>query len=235
MFDNISYISVEKVKQSRNIYITGGIEGTFFICIDPWDTPEEQKRWWKFSTNPFDLDFMKFVSVGRCFLNSKLDYVKDVDAIFRYLMVFSDEVSSLKNASIIHKIFYTNGTISEVLEKNRNIKMTKQYVYQIKVKWREAIINWLNKLFDQFDRETNTIEYFEKYYNDWIRLVDKIQMMPREKYNILWRFINLYDIKSYRDFALNWKAVLKNNVSIKGLSKYDKIKIGIMFDVNGII
>lgn len=220
-------LPLKDVLSSDNIYITGGNQCIFFLNFDSWDVPVEEKNWYKFSINPYDADFLKFVSIGHNFFDKKTDNVKEFECIIRYLKIFSEAETAHRNSSILYKLFYENGSAKDILEAN-NIMLTYQYITLIKRTIRYKLYNWLEKIFEEYNELDDTIDYMRDYYNNWITLVDKIQMFPANKYNIIWRFIKKNDIHSVDDFSKIWFHVVEDDVEIRGLSKYDKQLIAVI-------
>ena len=58
MGDNLK---LEDVLNAQNIFCIFTGEGNFFLCLDEWMCPAEYKTWYKFSINPFDIDFLNAV------------------------------------------------------------------------------------------------------------------------------------------------------------------------------
>ena len=47
-------LSLEEVLESKNIFIITypNSKGVYFICMDDWYVPSDNKRWYKLSLNP---------------------------------------------------------------------------------------------------------------------------------------------------------------------------------------
>jgi hypothetical protein len=208
-----------------------GENGVFFINLDPWGVPVEDKEWFKFSIDPFDIDFLKFHRIQEgCFNQENTDY-KDVAKMLEYLGVCGKSVSS-RNAFILFHTFYVNDTMKNVLNyinkldyKNKDVSY--QMFHRIKLKYKNSIKLWLERLFREYNEFDNSLEYIQDYYNNWVRLVSFIQQFTgTAKRHILWRFMDRYKIKSFDQFISLWKSeVLDNKIHLKGLSKEDKEEI----------
>ena len=85
------YISIEAVLNSDNIMILQGTDGSYFINLDPWEETEAAKEWFRFSLDPFDLDFLKFHRLGEGFIKSGVKTFGKLYNTFEYLNVCSNK------------------------------------------------------------------------------------------------------------------------------------------------
>lgn len=112
-------LKLEDVLEAKDIFITYGRDGVFFLNFDPWDIPEEAKIWYKFSIDPFDPEFLEIVKLEYGFLNKGRASYSDLDMIFRYLGICSD-IYSPRSAILIYHVFFDNDTIKNIVNRLKN-------------------------------------------------------------------------------------------------------------------
>ena len=224
------YIKLDDILKSHNVMLIPGENGVFFINLDPWDVPLEDKEWFKFSIDPFDIDFLKFHRIQEgCFNQENTDY-KDITKMLEYLGVCNKSVSD-RNGFILFHTFYVQDTMKNVLNyinelDTRNKNVSYQMFHRIKLKYKNSIKLWLERLFREYNEFDNSLEYIQEYYNNWVRLVLFIQNFDTSKRHIIWRFMDRYKIKSFDQFIILWKSeVLDNKIYLRGLSKEDREEI----------
>jgi hypothetical protein len=231
-------LTLEDILEAKDIFITYGKEGTFFLNFDNWDVPVEAKTWYKFSIDPFDLDFLKIVKMEMGFLNMNRSGYADLDIMFRYLNISSD-IYSTRNSILMYHVFFEHDTIKNIVNKLHNeivddslgvINTTK--VYNLKSKIKKRTKEWFSRIFREYNNNDNSLEYIQDYYNNWVLLVELIQTMKIDEQNILWKFINSYNIHSFKEFCNEWSKVKSGEIRVKGLCKYQIIRISTIMRIN---
>lgn len=195
-------ISYEQVMNSGEIFVVAGEDGTFFLCFD-WYAPSSAKLWYKFSTNPFDIDFLKFKKVDYGFINK----TNNKHMIFKAIRYLYGEY----NLELLYNSFFKGGMISNIAKKlnvpyGRIVRAKKQYTKEIK--------KWLERIFREYNFLDDSIEYINEYYNNWIVLVDDIQ--KRTNREILWRFVEEHKIHNFNEFTDSLTVGIKEYIRTHG-------------------
>jgi hypothetical protein len=231
-------LTLEDILEAKDIFITYGRDGTFYLNFDNWDVPEKAKIWYKFSINPFDLYFLKIVKIGEGFLDMYKSGYADLDIIFKYLNISSD-IYSTRNSILIYHVFFEHDTVKnitnklhdEIIDDSLGVINTAK-VYNLKSKIKNRTKEWFSRIFREYNNNDNSLEYIQEYYNNWVLLVELIQTMKFDEQNILWKFINEYDIHSFTEFCEYWNKVKDGEIKVRGLTKYDIIRISTIIRIN---
>lgn len=182
------YIEYEDIINSKEIFIVPGESGTFFLCFD-WYAPEEAKLWYKFSINPFDIDFLKFRKMESGFI-SKNDGLVLFDKFISYLTK-----SKSIDKKVLHDSFFTGGKIINFARAN-DYKSSK--ISKLKARYTKLIKDWIKRLYKEYNFMDDSIEYIKDYYCNWVTLIDYIYTRPDT--NNLWTFIEEHKIKNVVDY-----------------------------------
>lgn len=219
------YISIEAVLNSDNIMILRGIDGSYFVNLDPWEETEAAKEWFRFSLDPFDLDFLKFHRLGEGFIESGVKTFGKLYNTFEYLNICSNK-NLARYSCMIEKVFFYRGSSNKALEEfnmNTDNKISYQTLIRVKSIFKSKCKMWLQRIFQEYNEFDNSIEYIKLYYKRWILLVELVQTFNNTKQNALWRFIKNNKIKSLNQFECYFKS--KDKFNIRGLSDNDKDNI----------
>ena len=222
------YITLEDVINSKDIMMVAGEAGTFFINLDSWDTPEEEKEWYKFTIDPFDIDFLKFRRMEEGFIKNGVRTFGKIYIVFKYLKVSNTKRSAVYSAAI-NSVFFSKNSIKTTLDKfnqNKDRPVSYSAFYNVRNKFKNKIKIWLERIFKEYNNFDNSLEYIKEYYDKWIVLVNGIQTFNTDKQNVLWRFINRYNIHNKDQFVVAWN--LEDRINLKGLSDYDIKRINIL-------
>ena len=177
------------------------------MCFDYY-APEDAKLWYKFSIDPFDIDFLKFrrVEYG-IFTNDKFTN-KGLSTMFKYLHTCKAE-NALKNANLLNEVFFRGGRLSitakklsESRIKNKEEKygnITMDRIYRMKSRLTSKFKSLLERLYLEYNFMDNSIEYIQKYYSNWVILVQTIQNQKEYMIEPIWKFIKTYNIHSLND------------------------------------
>lgn len=232
------YITIDDVLKSDNIMVIPEEDGVFFINLDPWNTPEEAKYWYRFSTNPFDIDFLKFHIIDQGIITYGVRSFSKIYTLFKYLNVI-DNKNNVKYANITNECFFSGLNFKKTIEKYNNSGVHKYHIsyngfINTRNKLQDGIRIWLERLFKEYNNFDNSIEYIQEYYSKWVVLVKFIQTMDTVKQNILWMFIEKENIHSLKDFVIIWKieSKIRHNEKLKGLSFIDIDYINTVLDIN---
>lgn len=215
-------LSLEEVLESKNIFIITypGSKGVYFICMDDWYVPSDNKRWYKLSLNPFDIDFLKIVYVGTGFF-------KDVPRS-RHLLTFTVKHFNLSKASnvsrLLYKTYFRGGYITNSINeynKEFGTEYKASKIYSLKNRITKKVKTWLTRVYKEYNFFDNSLEYIREYYQKWVILVETIQkeFNSDSKINNIYDFIREYNIKNTLDFLQLWHdLVLSGKLDIDGIS-----------------
>lgn len=180
-------ISYKDVMNSGEIFAVAGEDGVFYFCFD-WYAPTIAKLWYKFSINPFDIDFLKFVKIDYGFIKPK----ENKHMIYKGIRYLYGEY----NLELLYKSFFRGGMITNIAKK---LNVPSGRISRAKRKYTVEIKKWLERIFKEYNFLDDSIEYIKEYYNNWIVLVDDIQ--KRTNKEVLWRFIEEHKIHSFSEFT----------------------------------
>ena len=220
MGDNLK---LEDVLNARNIFCIFTGEGNFFLCLDEWMCPAEYKTWYKFSINPFDIDFLKFVYIGRgIFKEDGTGSRLGIDCVIKY---FNINKKHQKISNLLNETFFNGGYVTNAISKYNskyNTNYSPSKIYALRSKITNAIKTWLSRLYKQYNFFDNSIEYIKEYFENWVMIVDQIQSMVDNNKSIdnIYDFIDKYNIRDTKTFLKLWKSmVLTGKVDIYKFEK----------------
>lgn len=227
------YISLEEVLLQKEIFIVANDSGQFFMCFDYY-APKEAKLWYKFSIDPFDIDFLKFKRVDYGIITDDDFTNKGLEMVFRYLHTCRRDLVS-KNVNFVKYIFFRGGKASNSIKKLQDKKWrkkscTKEDYYgridlgrfdRIKHRITQKVKTWLEHVYQEYNYMDNSIEYIQEYYKNWVILVDIIQRQKDTMISPIWRFIRSRDIHSFKDFYYTWKKVVNGDIHVRGIGERD--------------
>lgn len=217
-----SEIKLEDVLNSQNIFCIFTGEGNFFLCMDEWMCPAEYKSWYKFSINPFDIDFLKFVYVGRGLFKEDATSRLGIDCVIKY---FNINKKHYKISNLLNEVFFEGGYITNAVTRYNTGHGTKHAagtIYHYRSKITNAIKTWLSRLYKEYNFFDNSIEYIKEYFESWVMIVDQIQATidNNKTINSIYDFINKYNIRDTNTFLKLWKSmVLTGKVDIYKFEK----------------
>ena len=228
-----NYATYEEVMNTKEIFGIITNDGTFFLCFDYY-APEEAKLWYKFSINPFDLDFLKFKKIDYYGLFEKNDPYITLDGLEKMLDYTHscDSKFTSKNAHFLNEIFFNGGKITTTINELNKYKemcdkvgdkrieiygdnLTSKRAYRLKHKFTIKIKEMLSRIYKQYDFMDDSLEYINKYYYNWVILVDKLQKQKFIETEILYDFIDKYEIVSLLDFYYTWEKVIDGKIKLK--------------------
>jgi hypothetical protein len=180
-------ISYKEVMNSGEIFVVAGEDGTFFFCFD-WYAPMEAKLWYKFSVNPFDIDFLKFKRIDYGFIDKN----KCRHMCYKAIRYIYNEY----NMKLLYNSFFKGGTITNIAKK---LKVPSGRISRAKRKYTIEIKKWLERIFREYNFMDDSLEYINEYYNNWVILVNDLQ--PRKNRESLWKLIDENNIHSYSEFV----------------------------------
>lgn len=232
-------ISFDKVIEAKDLFCIMGENGVFFICIDPYDTIDKDKEWYKFSLDPYDIDFLKFKSVGAYFIDPDTliggkGKKNGIEMMMRYLGLFLNLEHIYHNSQILRDVYFSNDnmkSMSEKMIKKKNCEkiygksLSTEKIYKLKRTFTSQIRLWIHRVYKHYNFFDDSLKYIKVYYNDWIRLLNFIHKHS-DDFNIfsgLWRFVENYNIKTVEDFIREINAVKH----IRGISDADLFDIKI--------
>ena len=211
---------------SPEIFISYGFEGSFFLCFDYY-APTEAKLWYKFSLDPFDIDFLKFRKVDYGIMKNDTSIKFSTDVIFKYLHVCR-ECFMEKNINFLTEIFFQGGKTSNAIKRiDKKVKAPKgvtkeEYfgklnvnrAYRLKSRFTNKIKQWLYRIFLEYNFLDNSIEYIHDYYDKWVILVSIIQDRTENVTEELWKFIYKHEIHNFDQFIIEWNKVISREIKI---------------------
>lgn len=226
------YVSYDDVMMQQEIFcLASGSTGTFFLCFDYY-APIEAKLWYKFSVVPFDIDFLKFRRVGYSIFSKGSFANKGLSIMLRYLHTCKAE-NALKNTNLLNEVFFRGGKPSVTIRKLSNSKTKNKEekygkldlnrLYRIKGKLTSTVKLWLQRLYREYNFMDNSIEYIQKYYNNWVILVNTIQEQKEAVINPIWNFIKSRRIHSLRDFYDYWDLVATGDIKVRYVTREDAV------------
>jgi RNAse (barnase) inhibitor barstar len=199
--------------------------------MDDWYVPSDNKRWYKLSLNPFDIDFLKIVYVGTGFF-------KDVPRS-RHLLTFTVKHFNLSKASnvsrLLYKTYFRGGYITNSINeynKEFGTEYKASKIYSLKNRITKKVKTWLTRVYKEYNFFDNSLEYIKEYYQKWVMLVETIQkeFNSDAKINTVYEFIKEFNIRSTLEFLQIYDAlVLPGKLDIEGLEQsiskkfYDKL------------
>ena len=151
-------LSLEEVLESKNIFIITypNSKGVYFICMDDWYVPSDNKRWYKLSLNPFDIDFLKIVYVGTGFF-------KDVPRS-RHLLTFTVKHFNLSKASnvsrLLYKTYFRGGYITNSINeynKEFGTEYKASKIYSLKNRITKKVKTWLTRVYKEYNFFDNSL------------------------------------------------------------------------------
>jgi len=231
------YITLEDVLVSNNIMVIPGEDGIYFINIEPWKTPEKDKHWYRFSINPFDIDFLKFRIMDQGIIKYGPMSFSKIYTLFKYLNISNNDKYNAKYSNIVNRCFFSGLDFKKCIE-----EYNKSYYHSYNISYRrfigirsnlkEKIKIWLERLFKEYNNFDNSIEYIQEYYKKWVLLVKLIQTTDDSIQNILWKFIDDNDVHSLLDFIRKWKNQSKDHLIDIKFNNLDINDIDILLSIN---
>lgn len=227
------YITYEDVMSQQEIFcVASNSSGVFFLCFDYY-APVDAKLWYKFSVDPFDIDFLKFKRVDYGIFRKDKFTNNGLSTMLKYLHTCKAEYAS-KNANLLNETFFRGGkpsiTIKKLIESKRLKNKEEKYgkldlnrLYRIKSRLTSKVKTWLERLYQEYNFFDNSIEYIQEYYNNWTILVQTIQNQKESIIEPIWRFIKSHKIHSFGDFILEWKKVVNREIHVRNVGYSDVI------------
>jgi hypothetical protein len=172
---------------SGEIFAVAGEDGTFFFCFD-WYAPSEAKLWYKFSINPFDIDFLKFKRIDYGFINKR----KCKHMIYKGIRYFYNDY----NIELLYNSFFRGGMITNIAKK---LKVPSGRISRAKRRYTIEIKKWLERIFREYNFLDDSLEYINDYYYNWVILVNDLQ--TRTNRELLWKLIDENKIHNYSNFV----------------------------------
>ena len=227
------YITYEDVMNQKEIFVISNDNGTFFLCFDYY-APKEAKIWYKFTIDPFDIEFLQFKRLDYGIITDD-DFSKEgLSTSFRYFHTCRKDLVN-KNTNFVSEIFFRGGkplnTIKKIQEKpwRKKLYSKEDYYglidikrfYRIKSKITSSVKTWLYHIYQEYNFLDKSLEYIRDYYNKWVILVDLIQEQKESIIKPIWRFINSNNIHSFKDFYYAWKKVVNKDIYIRGVGRED--------------
>ena len=231
------YISYEDVMTQDEIYVVTNPDGQFFLCFDYY-APAEAKLWYKFSINPFDIDFLKFIKMDFGAV-TKGEFSKGgLQRTLSYFHTCRQDLIEI-NTNFINEVFFAGGVattkIKNLQKKNDTDtfgRLNVERFYRLKSNLTNKFKSWLKRIYQEYNFLDNSLEYIEDYYNKWIILVNIIQDQKVAIIDPIWRFIKSYEIHSLHEFYLMWQRVVKKEIHVRNIGYNDVLNLNtILFDI----
>ena len=230
------YVSYDDVMCQNEIFIVAANDGNFFMCFDYY-APKKAKLWYKFSINPFDIDFLKFKRVDYGIFNRDEFIINGLQIMFDYLHTCREDLT-LKNANILSDVFFRGGKMTNSLNKIKELKWRKKSiskedyygrinrdrVYRVKSRLTNKTKDWLKRIYQEYNFMDNSIEYIKDYYVNWVVLVETIQNQKENMIEPIWKFIKRYNIHSFKEFYYNWKKVVDKEIHVRNVGYSDVVR-----------
>lgn len=212
---------MNELLNSKHLYVCYGDaeDGTFFICND-WMAPEDKKMWYKFSTCPWDIDFLEFVPLEKGFYKKK----QTPHALMILLKYFNIRSRNcLLDARAIDSVFFKGGYVTTALDKfnkKNNEKVSTTRLYMLRQKLTNAIKLFIKRLYRFYNKMDNSFYYIKDYFLQWVFLVREIQDRFDDDNIIddIYKFIATHQINNTLGFLKAWE----NNILL-GREKIPKL------------
>lgn len=235
MGEENNYISYEEIIKANTLFAIYDVDGNFYICMDDYKCSEAQKKWYKLSLNPYDLDFLKFRFVGKGYITrSSIGSYGKSSRIYRmlnYLGVFKNNEFCRYNSNILRNIYFGTSNKRSLKDRAKGIsnhsnrdwlyggEVNYSKIYRIKQVFTNKIKIWLKRLYKFYNQFDNSLEYIHEYYNRWVLLVNfTYKELSCNTRDYIWKFIEHYKVSSLDDFMFKINSMdYLRNVSRKDL------------------